>query len=195
MPKAALCSDVFAPASVAGCSNLYLLFTVVIGEGCGSSRSDSMPLCRHLNICENCFVYWEFPKAGVFDLQQSLLEQGEREHIPLFAVGEDICCCLTQTMFFFLSTRMLWLVLSAGGNSEQDEGSWQVWYFFLGFEGRPPVWLLFYQRCCVAEWGGLGYLGKSEEAVYGVHSPRNSHSKVKLHLWLLDLSETFDNLW
>lgn len=101
MPKAALCSDGFAPASVAGCSNLYLLFTVVIGEGCRSSRSDSVPLCCQLNVCENSFVYWEFPKAGVFDLQQSLLEQGEREHIPLFAVGEDLCCCLTQTLLFF----------------------------------------------------------------------------------------------
>lgn len=111
---------------MADCGNLYLLFIAVLGEWCRSSKSDSTPLCCHLNACENCFAYWEFHKAGVFDLQQSLLEQGETEHIPLFAVGEDICCCLALALLFFLSTIMLWLVLSAGGASEEDEGSWQV---------------------------------------------------------------------
>lgn len=68
MPKVALCCDVFASGSVADCGNLYLLFIAVIGEGCRSSQSDSVPLCCHLNVCENCFVYREFHKAGVLDL-------------------------------------------------------------------------------------------------------------------------------
>lgn len=118
-----------------------------------------------------CAAIWTSVKTvlfiGSFTKLVSLTSgaRWNREHIPLFAVGEDICYCFTQTLLFFLSTIMLCLVLSAGGSSEEEEGSWQVWYFFLGFEGQPPACFLFYQRCCVANQGDGGHLLKSEEAV------------------------------
>lgn len=42
-------------------------------------------------------------------------------------------------------------VLSADGTSEEDEGSWQVQYFFFSFEGQPPIWFLFHKGCCAAK--------------------------------------------
>lgn len=153
MPKVALCCDVFASASVAACGNLYLPFIAVMGEGVGAAKV-ALCLCAAIwTSVKTVLFIGSFTKLVSLTSSSHFWARWNREHIPLFAVAEDVCCCLTQTLFFFLSTIMLWLVLSAGDNCEEDEGPWQVWYFFLGFESQPPVCFLFCQRCCVARRG------------------------------------------